>query len=130
MGIVDFSGNRQYISVGNAATNQKASLFLMNYPRKARLKLYADIRIVEITDDPHLFDLLDPDTYKHKAERMMIFEVRAYDWNCPQHITPRYTMQDIETAFADRNAYVRKLEMEVELLRTVIESNGLKIPSA
>ncbi|TSD68017.1 pyridoxamine 5'-phosphate oxidase family protein [Inquilinus sp. KBS0705] len=128
LGVVDFSGNKQYISVGNAATNQKVSLFLMDYPNRSRLKLYADIRIVEIEDDPGLFKLLDPDTYKHKAERMMIFDVKAYDWNCPQHITQRYTMNDIETAFADRNAYVRKLEMEVELLRTVVEKNGLKIP--
>jgi predicted pyridoxine 5'-phosphate oxidase superfamily flavin-nucleotide-binding protein len=128
LGVVDFSGNKQYITVGNAVTNQKISLFLMDYPSKARLKLYAEIRIVEITDDPQLFKLLDPDMYKHKAERMMIFDVKAYDWNCPQHITPRYTMQDIEFAFSDRNAYVRKLEMEVELLRTVVANNGLTAP--
>lgn len=129
LGIVDFSGNKQYISVGNVATNPRVSLFLMDYPRKARLKLYAEIRIVEIADDPDLFDLLDPNDYKHKPERMMVFTVKAYDWNCPQHITPRYTMEDIEMAFADRNAYVRKLEMEVELLRAIVDGNGLQIPS-
>jgi predicted pyridoxine 5'-phosphate oxidase superfamily flavin-nucleotide-binding protein len=128
LGLVDFSGNKQYISVGNAVTNQKVSLFLMDYPRKARLKLYAEIRIVEISDDPPLFEMLDPAGYKHKAERMMIFDVKAYDWNCPQHITPRYTMQDIEIAFSERNAYVRELEKEVELLRTAVLNNGLKPP--
>jgi len=128
LGVVDFSGNKQYITVGNAVTNQKVSLFLMDYPRKARLKLYAEIRIVEITDDPQLFKLLDPDKYKHKAERMMIFDVKAYDWNCPQHITPRYTMQDIEKAFVERNAYVKELEMEVELLRKMVLNNDPKHP--
>ncbi|OKS88051.1 pyridoxamine 5'-phosphate oxidase family protein [Mucilaginibacter polytrichastri] len=128
LGVVDFSGNKQYITVGNAVTNQKISIFLMDYPRKARLKLYAEIRIVEITDDPQLFKLLDPDTYKHKAERMMIFDVKAYDWNCPQHITPRYTMQDIEKAFVERNAYVKELEMEVEYLRKMVLKNDPKHP--
>jgi hypothetical protein len=90
------------------------------------LKLYAEIQIVEITNEPKLFELLDPDTYKHKAERMMIFDVKAYDWNCPQHITPRYTMQDIEIAFSDRNAYVRELEKELELLRAGVLNNDLK----
>jgi predicted pyridoxine 5'-phosphate oxidase superfamily flavin-nucleotide-binding protein len=128
LGLVDFSGNKQYISVGNVATNQKVSLFMMDYPRKARLKLYAEIRIVEITDDPHLFEVLDPNAYKHKAERMMVFDIKAYDWNCPQHITPRYTLEDIEIAFSGRNAYVKELESEVELLRAFVENNGLKVP--
>jgi len=117
LGLVDFSGNKQYISVGNAAENSKVSLILMDYPQKARLKLFADIKVVEIAEDPELFEKLDPSGYKHKAERMLIFSVKGYSWNCPQHITPRYTLEEIETAFAARNGYVQSLEEEIKRLR-------------
>ncbi|WP_442591546.1 pyridoxamine 5'-phosphate oxidase family protein [Pedobacter sp. AW31-3R] len=117
LGLVDFSGNRQYISVGNAAENSKVSLILMDYPHKARLKLFADLKIVEISDDPELFEKLDPAGYKHKAERMLLFSVKGYNWNCPQHITPRYTLEEIEAAFAERNGYVQSLEQEIKRLR-------------
>jgi predicted pyridoxine 5'-phosphate oxidase superfamily flavin-nucleotide-binding protein len=117
LGVVDFSGNKQYISVGNVATNNKVSLFLMDYPRKARLKLYAELQIVEIDDNPELFQRLDPANYKHKAERMLLFSVKGYNWNCPQHITPRYTLAEIEAAFAERNGYVKGLEEEIKHLR-------------
>ena len=117
LGIVDFSGNSQYISVGNAIDNSKVSLILMDYPLRARLKLFADIKIVEITENPELFLQLDPAGYKHKAERMLLFSVKGYNWNCPQHITPRYTLDEIETAFAERNGYVQSLEEEIRRLR-------------
>jgi len=117
LGIVDYSGNKQYISLGNLATNAKVAMFLMDYPRKARLKLFAEMRIVEIDDDAELFRQLDPLTYKHKAERMLLFSVKGYNWNCSQHITPRYTLEDIENVFAERNTYVKDLEEEVIALR-------------
>jgi len=126
LGIVDFSGNKQYITVGNAATNSKVALFIMDYPRKARLKLYAEIRIVELSENKALFDMIDPAEYKHKAERMMLFDIKAFDWNCPQHITPRYTLADIELAFEKRNAYVKDLEDEVERLRKFISDAGIE----
>jgi len=125
LGIVDFSGNKQYITVGNVATNNKVALFIMDYPRKARLKLYAKIRIVELSENKALFDLIDPADYKHKAERMMLFDIQAFDWNCPQHITPRYTLADIELAFEKRNAYVKDLEEEITRLRDLINEAGL-----
>jgi len=117
LGMVDFSGNRQYISVGNAADNVKVSLIMMDYPQRARLKLFADIRIVQIQEEPELFEQLDPSEYKHKAERMLLFSLKGYNWNCPQHITPRYTLGEIEAAFAERNVYVQSLEEEVGRLR-------------
>lgn len=122
LGLVDFSGNRQYISVGNAATNSRVSLIMMDYPQRARLKLFADMRVVEIADDPELFQQLDPANYKHKVERMLLFSVKGYNWNCPQHITPRYTLAEIEAAFAERNSYVQSLEEEIKRLR----ANGTK----
>lgn len=103
IGIVDFSGNKQYISVGNFQTNPRVSLIMVDYPQRARLKLYAEVRIVELEADPQLFERLDPVDYKHRPERMLVFDIKAYDWNCPQHITPRYTLEEIEMAFASTN---------------------------
>jgi hypothetical protein len=117
IGMVDFAGNKQYISVGNVQTNPHVSLILVSYPQRARLKIYADVRIVQLEDDPALFERLDPAEYKHRPERMMVFDIRAFDWNCPQHITPRYTLEEIQEAFASQQAYLEQLEAEVEQLR-------------
>ncbi len=117
LGIVDFEGNKQYITVGNLQTHPQVSLIMVDYPRQARLKLYADARIVELKDDPALFQQLDPADYPHQPERMILFEIQAYDWNCPQHITPRYTLAEIQAAFAPQQAYLEALEKDVKELR-------------
>ena len=119
IGIVDFSGNRQYISVGNISKNPKVSLIMVSYPMQARLKVYAEAEIVEISDNPDLYDLLKPEDYKFRPERMLIFHIKAYDWNCPQHITPRYTEQEIEPMLREQQAYIRKLEEEVQALKSI-----------
>ncbi|MFA6087940.1 pyridoxamine 5'-phosphate oxidase family protein [Mucilaginibacter sp.] len=124
IGVVDFKGNKQFISVGNINAHKQVSLFLMDYPHKTRLKIYADARIVDIKDDPALFGLLDPADYKHTPERMMIFDVKAFDWNCPQHITPRYTADEIKQAFAPQNEYVLKLEYELEKLKKQLNTSA------
>lgn len=118
IGIVDFSGNRQYISVGNIAKNPRVSLILLSYPMQARLKIYAEAEIIEISDNPDLYDLLKPEDYKFRPERMMIFHIKAYDWNCPQHITPRYTEQEMLPMLQEQNEYVRELEEEVRVLKS------------
>ncbi|MEI6412228.1 MAG: pyridoxamine 5'-phosphate oxidase, partial [Bacteroidota bacterium] len=84
----------------------------------ARLKLYADVRIVSLEDDPALFELLDPADYKHQPERMMLFDIRAFDWNCPQHITPRYTVDEIQAAFKPQLDYIKNLEEELVALKS------------
>jgi uncharacterized protein len=117
LGFVDFRGNKQYISVGNIATNSKVSLFMMDYARKARLKMYAEARIVSLEDEPRLFETLDPQEYAHKPERMMVFHVQAFDWNCPQHITPRYTAEEVAKAWEKQSVYIAKLEQEIQRLK-------------
>jgi len=117
IGFVDFAGNRQYISVGNLATQSHTALILVSYPHRARLKIYADARVVSIKDDPQLFAELDPEDYPHKPERMIVLDIKAYDWNCPQHITPRYTMEEIREAFAPQKDYIHRLETEVKELK-------------
>jgi len=117
IGIVDFSGNRQYISVGNIAKNPKVSLILVSYPMKARMKIYAEAEIVEVSENLSLYNFLKPEDYKFKPERLMLFHIKAYDWNCPQHITPRYSPADIEKITEAKDQYIQQLEQEVEVLR-------------
>jgi predicted pyridoxine 5'-phosphate oxidase superfamily flavin-nucleotide-binding protein len=121
IGIVDFSGNRQYISVGNIKKNSNVSLILVSYPLKARLKIYAEAEIVEIRDNPALFDLLKPEDYKFKPERLMLFHIKAYDWNCPQHITQRFSLAEIEQAMKVKDQHIEELEQELEMLRGKID---------
>lgn len=117
LAFVDFTGNKQYITVGNAQTNPNVSLIMVSYPQRARLKVYAKIRVVELADNPALFEAIDPADYPHRPERMMVLDVQAFDWNCPQHITPRYTVEDIEAAFAPQKAYIARLEAEIQALK-------------
>jgi len=122
IGFIDFRGNMQYISVGNIATNNNVALIMVDYPARARLKILAKAEIVELKDDPVLYDLLDLNEYKFKPERMIVFNVEAYDWNCPQHITPRYTAEDVEEAFAGQREHVKRLEAEVKELKLKLKA--------
>jgi len=92
---VDFRGNGQYISAGNINKNNKISLFLMDYPSQRRLKLWAESTIIQANDNEELLQQFQADGYKARIERIVIFKIQAYDWNCPQHITPRYTADEI-----------------------------------
>ncbi|GAB3798859.1 pyridoxamine 5'-phosphate oxidase family protein [Spirosoma humi] len=120
LGFVDFRGNRQYISVGNVLTHPQVSLILVDYPRQTRLKIYAEAEIVELADRPELFSQLDHTAYKHTPERMILLHVKAFDWNCPQHITPRYTTEEINEALTSQRAYIKQLEAEIDRLKSIV----------
>lgn len=94
LAFADFRGNRQYISVGNLTENSKAFIFLMDYPNKRRIKMWGTARSVE-GDDALLGQLNDPE-YGGKPEHAIVFTVDAWDVNCPQHIKPRYTVEEIK----------------------------------
>jgi hypothetical protein len=117
LGIVDFAGNKQYISVGNVAQHNKVALILVSYPDKARLKIYAEIEIVELAANPELYETIKPLDYKFRPERMMIFNIKAFDWNCPQHITPRFTAEEIDKALAPQKKYLEELEKQIQELK-------------
>jgi predicted pyridoxine 5'-phosphate oxidase superfamily flavin-nucleotide-binding protein len=91
LGYADFRGNLQYISTGNIAHDDRVALFLMDYPNKRRLKIMARASVVDVATDPDLVEQLVVPGYKAKIERAVVFTLEAYDWNCPQHITPRYS---------------------------------------
>jgi predicted pyridoxine 5'-phosphate oxidase superfamily flavin-nucleotide-binding protein len=120
LGFIDFIGNRQYVSVGNMATNTNVSLIMIDYPSRARLKIFAKAEIVALDDNSELFKTLNLDNYKFRPERMMVFHIEAYDWNCPQHITPRYTTEEIEAAFLPQQKYMTSLEQEIKALKEKI----------
>jgi len=125
LGFIDFKGNMQFITVGNLATNNNVALIMVDYPARARLKIFARAEIAELKDNPELFDKLDLDGYKFRPERMMILNIEAYDWNCPQHIIPRYSVEEIEQAFAPQRNRMVQLEEEVKALKAKIKEAGI-----
>lgn len=96
LAFADFSGNAQYISIGNLIENDKAFLFLIDYPNRKRIKVWGTTRYVE-DDSDLLARLVDPDD-DSRPERAIVFAVKAWDLNCPQHITPRYTVEEMNAA--------------------------------
>lgn len=121
LGYADFKGNLQYISVGNLTKNNRASLILMDYPNRQRLKIFAKIEVIEAGDAPELILKLENPNYKAKIERAMILKIEAFDWNCPQHITPRYTIEEIREMNQPLYEQLEKLTAENQLLQNNLE---------
>ena len=117
LAFADFRGNLQYISIGNLRANDKAALFLMDYANRQRLKILARVEVKNAEDAPELITQLRMPDDKSRIERALILHVEAYDWNCPQHITPRFTTEEIETALAPVYERIEKLEAENRQLR-------------
>lgn len=113
----DFRGNLQYISVGNLQQSDKAALILMDYANRQRLKIYAHIEVLEAKDAPELIVQLQDARYDAQVERALVLHLEAFDWNCPQHITPRYTLEEIREINAPLYEHVARLEAELERLK-------------
>jgi len=112
LAFAEFSGNRQYISMGNLSENDRAFIFLMDYPNRRRVKIWGRAEFVE--DDHELLTRLVDADYDARPERAFVFHVEAWDVNCPQHITPRFTQTEIESV-------IRELERRNEALQKRIE---------
>ncbi|CAH0125811.1 pyridoxamine 5'-phosphate oxidase family protein [Roseomonas sp. CECT 9278] len=110
LGFADFRGNRQYVSLGNLAGDDRAAFFFMDYANRARLKLLGRVRA---TEDPALLARLAAPGYPGKVERGFLIEVVGFDWNCPQHITPRFTTSQVEAAVAPLRAHAELLEQRL-----------------
>lgn len=91
-------------------------MILVSYPLQARLKIYANAELVNIESNLDLYRKLKPENYQFKPERMMVFHIVAYDWNCPQHITPRYSAEDVETLLEAKNQHIAQLEEKIKTL--------------
>ena len=110
IGFADFIGNRQYVSVGNLTTDDRVSLFFMDYPNRRRLKLLGHVRLIDPAAEPDLLERLAVPGYKARVQRGFAIKVAAFDWNCPQHITPRYTEADVAQVVSGLTARIAELE--------------------
>lgn len=117
LAFADFGGNRQYITLGNLSENDQAYLFLMDYPNRRRIKIWGRARVVE--DDPELLSRLAEPGYQGRPERAILFRIEAWDANCPQHITPRFTAAEVAQAVAPLQARIAELEAEIARLKKV-----------
>ena len=114
----DFRGNLQYLSLGNLSTNDRASLILMDYPRRRRLKIYARVEAIGLDDDPALTELVCGSRRGAEIERILVLRLAAFDWNCPQHIVPRFTEGEIAPVLASLRERLAGLEAENAALRS------------
>ncbi len=117
IGWADFQGNLQYISTGNLARDDRAALIAVDYPARRRLKLFGHAHVVPVEDDPRLAEVLAVPGYRGHVERSVIISIEAFDWNCPQHITQRFTAAEIEPLLAPLRREVAALQAENAALR-------------
>jgi predicted pyridoxine 5'-phosphate oxidase superfamily flavin-nucleotide-binding protein len=117
LGCADFRGNRQYISLGNLTADDRVSLLLMDYVNCRRLKIYAHTEAKDLSSDPELAERLALPHYDAKPERALLFHLEAFDWNCPQHITPRFSVRELEHALMPVRRRLEELEAENLTLR-------------
>lgn len=117
LAFADFRGNKQYISAGNLQTDHRVAIILLDYPRQARLKMLGIVEIFEGEAAAPWLDRVRPSDYTAVIERVFVIHVEALDWNCPQHITPRYTGEEIQAAVEPLEARLRELEEENKKLR-------------
>ena len=123
LAFADFRGNRQYISAGNAVHDDRVSIIIMDYRNKRRLKLLGRLRFEDIGEaDPGLVSAVELPDYRARLERVAVIELEAFDWNCPQHITERYSLADIEAA--SKPLHDRIAQLEAELGRRSIKDDG------
>jgi len=120
LAFADFAGNKQFISAGNLDENNKAFIFLMDYPNKTRIKIWGTAEVVY--DDKELLESITDKSYRARPERAIIFTVTAWDVNCPQHIKQRFTQEDV-------TAITEPLYNKIEELEAIIEANNIKLNS-
>ena len=110
LAFADYKGNRQMLSTGNLAVNDRVALFLMDYPRRERLKILGHARVEDARQHPELVaQLAEPEVHR-LVERLFFIEVVSFDWNCPKYITPRYTAAEVEEAVAPLKQRIAELE--------------------
>ena len=128
LAFADFGGNRQFISVGNAARNDRVALFLMDCANQLRLKILGRVKVQDIGDAPPdlVFEVELPG-YPGRVERVMIVEVEAFDWNCSQHIAPRFTEAEVRAAAQPLRERIAALEAELARMRAGAASGSATV---
>ncbi|SLN36930.1 Pyridoxamine 5'-phosphate oxidase [Roseovarius albus] len=118
----DFRGNRQYISTGNLSHDDRIAMILVDYPNSARIKILGRAKLVEMVDDPALMERLQDTTYKGRPERAVVVTVEGFDWNCPQHLPVRLTIEEMQPILAPFQQEMAQLKEENKLLKQKIAS--------
>ncbi|MFV0128554.1 pyridoxamine 5'-phosphate oxidase family protein [Streptomyces sp. HMX112] len=121
LAFADYRGNKQYITTGNLDTDNRVSLFLMDYPTRTRLKILGRARTAGVEQWPDSAGDLVPGGYRATVERVVLIDVEAYDWNCPQHIQPRYTPAELEEALGPIRRRITELEQENARLKAALQ---------
>ncbi len=114
LAFADYSGNRQLLSTGNLAVNDKVALFLMDYPNRTRLKILGHGRVVDAREHPDLVAKWAETPAQSVVERLFVIDVISFDWNCPQYITPRYSVAEVESAVAPLRQRIAELEAQMK----------------
>ena len=117
LAFADFRGNLQYITTGNVRHDDRVALFFMDYANRQRLKVMAHAQIYETNERPELIERLENRSYKAHVERAVVYHVEAFDWNCPQHITPRWTGDELGPRIAEMQNRLQELKLENDTLR-------------
>ena len=114
LAFADYGGNRQMLSTGNLATNDRVTLFLMDYPRRERLKILGHARVLDARDQAELARRVHPaGSDQARPERIFVIDVLSYDWNCPKFITPRYTSEEVAAVTEPLRRRIAELEQQV-----------------
>ena len=130
LAFADYRGNRQYISAGNLRANDRVALILMDYTRQMRLKIFARVEFLPVEPESALAgQVLSPD-YRARPERIVLLRLAAFDWNCPQHITPRFTEDEIIDSLRSVRDRLAELEDENARLRAELALAGHESPEA
>lgn len=124
LGFADYRGNRQHVTTTNLASDPRCSLFLVDYPNRRRLKVLGRASVVGAGKDPALLAALMPEGFRALGERAYIFDVVGFDWNCPQHITPRFTEQEVTASLRPLIDENTRLRAEVDQMRAKFEQQS------
>jgi uncharacterized protein len=110
LAFADYRGNRQMISTGHVAADDRVSLFLMDYPQRLRLKILGRATVLDAREHPDQVEALAEPGVRRITERLFLIDVVSFDWNCPKYITPRYTAAEVEASVAGLRTRIRELE--------------------
>lgn len=124
LALADYRGNKQYISAGNLLTDNRVAIIMVDYPRQLRLKVLGRVDVLEGGPAREWIDRVRTPGDKTVIERVIVIHVEAFDWNCPQHITPRYTAEEIQAAVQPLEERLRAIELENAALRREVTSAG------
>ena len=118
LAFADYKGNRQLLSTGNLSVNDHVALFLMDYPNRTRLKILGRARMMDALINPELLAQVADRIAKPKTERVVLIDVVSYDWNCPSHITPRYSVEEVAELVQPLKERITALETELRAVKT------------